>query len=73
MSAKKNRNPVPASAASAPAPTPAASVITAPESWLDSADPRKRQLARVLLVGVWIYVGALWLLALDQTFDWSIF
>lgn len=42
-------------------------------SWFDSSDPRRRLWARVILAGVWIYVAALWLLALDQTFNWGIF
>lgn len=65
MSAKKSR-PQPAVSPPAPAPVEAA-------SWFDSADPRQRLVARIAFVGVWIYVGALWLLALDQTFDWGIF
>jgi hypothetical protein len=28
---------------------------------------------KIILAGVWIYVAALWLLALDQTFHWGIF
>jgi hypothetical protein len=66
--------PVPAAvgpAAESPAPAaPAAGTFTA---WIDSTDPRKRALGKAVLVGVWLYVGALWLLALDQTFDWGIF
>jgi hypothetical protein len=31
------------------------------------------QAAKLILVGVWIYVAALWLLALDQLFNWGIF
>jgi len=34
---------------------------------------RHPQLAKLILVGVWLYVAALWLLALDQTFNWGIF
>ncbi len=55
--------------ATAPA-TPAPAPFTA---WIDSSDPRKRAFGQAILVGVWIYVGALWLLALDQTFNWGIF
>ena len=47
---------------------------TAPATaWIDSTDPRKRMIGKIVLVGVWIYVAALWLLALDQTFHWGIF
>jgi hypothetical protein len=71
MSAKKARTapatPAPVAAAGEAAPAAAA------ESWLDSADPRRRLWGRILLAGVWIYVAALWLLALDQTFNWGIF
>jgi hypothetical protein len=42
-------------------------------SWIDSTDPKKRKIGQIVLVGVWIYVAALWLLALDQTFNWGIF
>ena len=80
MSAKKAKQGarLPATAAAAPAPAPVAAAqpvpdATAPSSWLDSSDPRKRRWGQIILVGVWIYVGALWLLALDQTFHWGIF
>jgi hypothetical protein len=57
--------PVPATASAAAAePAPA---------WIDSTDPRKRTIGKIVLVGVWLYVAALWLLALDQTFHWGIF
>ena len=42
-------------------------------AWLGSNDPRRRLIGRIVLVGVWLYVAALWLLALDQTFNWGIF
>jgi hypothetical protein len=60
-------------AAAGPAVGADASPGDAPVSWLDSADPRKRRWGRIVLVGVWIYVAALWLLALDQTFHWGLF
>ena len=47
--------------------------VDSPPSWLDSADPRMRMLGKIILAGVWLYVAALWLLALDQTFHWGIF
>ena len=80
-SAKKNP-PSPAAASVSPAPvtvtattTPAPSAAAADSgsAWIDSTDPRKRTIGKVVLVGVWIYVAALWLLALDQTFHWGIF
>jgi hypothetical protein len=42
-------------------------------AWIDSDQPRRRQIGRIVLAGVWVYVAALWLLALDQTFDWGVF
>lgn len=60
----------------APATAPAATSVAAAEpapAWIDSTDPRKRTIGKIVLVGVWIYVAALWLLALDQTFHWGIF
>jgi hypothetical protein len=42
-------------------------------AWLDSADPQKRMWGKIIVAGVWLYVAALWLLALDQTFRWGIF
>jgi hypothetical protein len=42
-------------------------------AWIDSADPRRRQIGRFVFAGVWVYVAALWLLALDQTFGWGVF
>ncbi len=62
-------SPVPASPAPAPAAVPAA---PAP-AWLDSPDPKKRRVGQVVLAGVWIYVAALWLLAIDQYFNLGIF
>lgn len=74
----------PAKKKSQPAPTPATTVAPAPvaalapgaessTSWLDSADPRQRRYGQIALVVVWLYVAALWLLALDQLFGWGIF
>ena len=65
----------PAAKPAALTPTAGASAGTAepPAAWVDSTDPRKRAIGKVVLIGVWIYVAALWLLALDQTFHWGIF
>lgn len=49
-------------------PTPVPST-----SWLDSADPRRRRYGQIALVVVWLYVAALWLLAIDQPFGLGIF
>jgi hypothetical protein len=73
MSAKPSRKQatpsVPAAAAA-----PAGSAAPAPfVPWIDSTDPRRRRIGQVVLVGVWLYVAALWFLALDQTFNWGIF
>jgi hypothetical protein len=79
MSAKKKSRPAaspspapvtPAAAATLPPPAPEAGASGA---WIDSADPRRRMIGKIVLVGVWLYVAALWLLALDQTFHWGIF
>lgn len=72
MSAKKPKSgaaPAPAS----PSPAPAATAAGEPVSWLESQDPKKRLWGKVLLAALWVYVAALWLLALDQTFHWGIF
>jgi len=72
---KKNQT-APAVAAPSPAAAPSAVVDappTAEPAWLDSSDPRKRAIAKVVFVALWVYVGALWLLALDQWFNWGIF
>ena len=80
-SAKKNP-PSPSAASASPAPTAGSASVTAAaaataadagSAWIDSTDSRKRTIGKVVLVGVWIYVAALWLLALDQTFHWGIF
>lgn len=71
MSAKKAKSAPATSPSLAAAGVPAAA--DAPESWLDSSDPRRRLWGKVMLASVWIYVAALWLLALDQTFNWGIF
>lgn len=60
--------PLGAGAGGAAAPVPGAHV-----SWMDSVDPKKRMWGKIIFVAVWIYVAALWLLALDQTFHWGIF
>lgn len=77
--AKKGAKPAPSAPADVPAPshmraTAAAAATAQPEpSWIDSSDPKKRRWGQIVLIAVWIYVAALWLLALDQTFHWGIF
>lgn len=76
MSAKKARQPAPSPtpAAAAPVASPVAEAAApAPVAWIDSDDPKKRQWAKVILGVVWVYVAALWLLALDQWLHWGIF
>ncbi len=78
MSAKKNskaaaNKPTPPAAAVAPASTPPAAGAEASVAWIDSSDPRRRLIGKIALVAVWLYVAALMLLALDQTFHWGIF
>lgn len=66
----KNSKKAPAAPTPPPAPTAAASIAeTTPAPFRE----RHPTAAKVILVGVWIYVAALWLLALDQTFHWGIF
>ncbi len=79
-SAEKRREKVPskrdAGVVAAPvvdAVGPAAATAETSSAWLDSADPRKRRLGQIVLAVVWLYVAALCLLALDQTFHWGIF
>jgi hypothetical protein len=82
-SRKSANKPTPARPAAAPIASEPAGVTVAgsgaavasaePTSWLDSSDPRKRLWGKIIFAGIWIYVGALWLLALDQTFNWGIF
>lgn len=64
--------PAPTAAAAAGAAAPAA---TAEEMtpWIESTNPRKRMWGKIALVVLWVYVAALWLLALDQWFNWGIF
>lgn len=81
MSAKKSRKATATPATASPVPTPTPALVTAtaapateaPVAWIDSPDPRKRQIGKIALVVVWVYVAALWLLALDQWFKWGIF
>jgi hypothetical protein len=83
MSAKHSKKAKGPPAAAAPLPEAATSVAQAtagaaaePEAstaWIDSSDPRKRMFGKAILAAVWLYVAALWLLALDQTFQWGIF
>lgn len=78
MSAKKNSQqpkPAPAAPGATPAsatPVPAAA-LTADTPWIESSDPRRRLWGQIALAAIWIYVAALWLLALDQWFNWGIF
>lgn len=80
MSAKKNSKSTPQRPAPAQrvpstadeAPSPAAE-LAAPVAWIDSPEPRKRLVGKIAFVALWIYVAALCLLALDQTFHWGIF
>lgn len=81
MSAKHSKKSAKPSASTPPAPlTPAPVVVDSSAAaantftpWIDSSDPRKRTWGKLILAAVWVYVAALWLLALDQTFGWGIF
>ena len=76
---KEPAAPAPAIPSSPVAATPtgpsadATAIATPPTAWIDSTDPRKRTFGKIVLIAVWVYVAALWLLALDQTFHWGIF
>jgi hypothetical protein len=77
MSAQKSKSiPAPTGKTSLPsAPAAAAPALAGDEfvPWSESPDPKKRQIAKVVLIGVWLYVAALCLLALDQWFHLGIF
>lgn len=82
MSAKPSKKRRPQEPAAAVSPDAAAFSASAPGAalaagpampWIASGDPRRRLLGQLALVGVWLYVAALWLLALDQTFHWGLF
>lgn len=47
--------------------------VTLPSNEAVPFSERHPQLARLILVAVWLYAAALWLLVLDQTFNWGIF
>jgi hypothetical protein len=64
---------IPAAPTAAAAGAGASGAAETHVAWMDSADPQKRMIGKIVFVGVWIYVAALWLLALDQTFHWGIF
>jgi hypothetical protein len=73
---KKNRAKQTAPGAQPAVATPApasADDAAEPVAWMDSPDPKKRLIGQIAYVAVWIYVAALCLLALDQTFNWGIF
>ncbi len=65
----------PAAVAAGAAPAPTAEAVAPGEhvAWMDSTDPRKRLIGQIAYVLIWVYVAALCLLALDQTFNWGIF
>ncbi|MSU67032.1 MAG: hypothetical protein EXS40_00430 [Opitutaceae bacterium] len=79
MSAKKpkaTKTPAQPSISTAPLPTPSpasSEVAAPPPSWLDSPDPRQRLSEKTILIAVALYVAALCLLALDQTFHLGLF
>lgn len=68
MSKKKKNAPV--STPAAPPPTPPAASASVPPQ---PADPRRRMIANITLVGFSLYVAMIWLLALDQQFHWGLF
>ncbi|MSU24410.1 MAG: hypothetical protein EXS32_11375 [Opitutus sp.] len=73
MSAKKNSRSTEEKPACAPQAGQTATEPAAPVAWMDSPEPRQRLIGRIAFVALWIYVAALCLLALDQTFHWGIF
>jgi len=68
-SAKSKAVPV---SARAPAPTIAVPAVPLPAT-AEADTPQRRLIARIVLAALWLYVAALWLLALDQWFNWGIF
>lgn len=75
---KRANQPAPSSTPQPAGAAAAADVSAAGEAaehvaWIDSADPKKRKIGQIVLVGVWIYVAALCLLAIDQWFNLGIF
>jgi hypothetical protein len=40
---------------------------------LDQQSPKRRLIANITLVAVWVYVAMIYLLACDQQFHWGIF
>ena len=68
MSAKPKR-PTAAPAVTVPQPAPVAGPADAPAPFYE----RHPKIANAIFVALWLYVAALWLLALDQTFHWGIF
>lgn len=73
MSAKKPAQSPKPVATPPTADVPAVASTGAATAWIDSTDPRRRRIGQVALVVIWLYVAALWLLALDQWFNWGIF
>ncbi len=72
--AKKDKNAASAKPAPAATTAPAGAQTAPPPAWIDDAsNPRRQMIAKVVFVGVCIYVAMIWLLALDQTFHWGIF
>ena len=70
---KKKRNASASAPATQPSPaSPALSAAMTPDV-AESADPRRRLIANLTLIGLGIYVAMIWLLALDQQFHWGIF
>ncbi len=73
-SAAKPSSPVGTTAPSPAAATaPAAATTADAPAWIGSPDPKKKRLGQAVLAGVWLYVAALWLLAVDQYFNLGIF
>ena len=54
-------------------PVPPSGPVNRPSNEAAPFLERHPQLAALILVAVWLYVAALWLLALDQIFNWGIF
>ena len=80
MSAKKSKQsnrsapPPPAEGPAVSPSTPAANPAPASHvPWIESSNPRQRLIAQIVLVGAWIYVAALCLLAVDKWFNLGIF
>ena len=70
---KKKRSASTTASITPPPPASSAPTETMTPDVAVSADPRRRLIANLTLIGLSLYVAMIWLLALDQQFHWGIF